>query len=289
MKLLFLGIFFICLNAFTGSTFDTITKYLSVNNYKWYHYYSIGGTVAIFFLIIFLIFKGSIKNDILLKNKKDYFLPLARGLHFIFVLITIFYALKYIPINIFTILLMTTPFYLVIFAKLILKEKLNLLSWIAIIIGFFGVLIVLKPESSNLNIYVFLVLFVALSNALSFTLVSKYSHITSTYGFTFYGYAPLTFISYIFFLNDPIIPTLIEFFLFSFAGIIVMISMWAFNTAYHIAGKYSSIISPFIFTQIIWGVLYGIIFFSEKINFTTFIGIFVIVGSGTIAVYNRNK
>ena len=53
MKILFIGIFFVCLNTFTGSSFDTITKFLSINNYKWYHYYSIGGTAAI---IIFLIF-----------------------------------------------------------------------------------------------------------------------------------------------------------------------------------------------------------------------------------------
>ena len=68
-----------------------------------------------------------------------------------------------------------------------------------------------------------------------------------------------------------------------------MISMWAFNAAYHIAGKYSSIISPFFFTQIIWGSLYGVILFQEKINALSLVGIIVIVVSGTIAIYNRNK
>ena len=68
-----------------------------------------------------------------------------------------------------------------------------------------------------------------------------------------------------------------------------MISMWAFNTAYHVAGKYSSIISPFFFTQIIWGSLYGVILFQEKINALSLVGIIVIVVSGTIAIYNRNK
>jgi len=172
---------------------------------------------------------------------------------------------------------------------LILKEKLNFISWIAIIIGFCGVLIVLKPNASDINIYILLVLFVAISNALNFTLVSKYSHIASTYGFTFYQYIPLTLFSYIFFLSDPILPSKKEFFLFASSGIIVMISMWAFNAAYHIAGKYSSIISPFFFTQIIWGSLYGVIFFSETINPTSLLGIFVIVVSGTIAIYNHNQ
>ncbi len=68
-----------------------------------------------------------------------------------------------------------------------------------------------------------------------------------------------------------------------------MISAWAFTAAYHIAGKFSSIISPFIFLQILWGSLYGIIFFSEKISILFIIGILVIIASGSIAIYNRNK
>ena len=289
MKILLTGIFLVCLNTFTGSTFDAITKYSGINNYMWYHYYSIGGTVAIFCFIIFLLSQGGLKKHVILKKKEYYFLPIFRGLYFISILIIIFYALQNIPINIFTMLLMTSPFFLLIFAKFILKEKLNFISWIAIIIGFCGVLIVLRPNSSNINIYIFLVLFVAISNALNFTLVSKYSHIASSYGFTFYQYIPLTLFSYIFFLYDPMLPSKKEFFLFASSGIIVMISMWAFNAAYHIAGKYSSIISSFFFTQIIWGSLYGIIFFHEKINAISLVGILVIVISGTIAIYNRNK
>ncbi len=288
MKILLLGIFFICLNTFTGSTFDAITKYSGINNYMWYHYYSIGGTVAISTFLVFLFFQGSIKENIILKKKEYYYLPIFRGMYFISVLIVAFYSLKYVPINIFTMMLMTTPFFLLIFANFILKEKLNIISWLAIIIGFSGVLIVLRPNATNINIYIFLVLFIAVSNAFNFTLVSKYSYIASTYGFTFYQYFPLTIFSYIFFLYDPILPTLKEFTLFAASGLILMLSMWAFNAAYHIAGKYSSIISPFMFTQIIWGSLYGVIFFSEKITLLSIIGIFVIVISGTIALYNRN-
>ena len=289
MKILLLGVLLICLNGFTGSTFDTITKFISLNNYKWYHYYSIGLTISLITLLVFLKIQGGIKKHILLEKKQYYFLPLIRGLQFIIITLIIFYSLKYIPINIFTTLLMTTPFFLIIFAKFILNERLNFISWIAIILGFIGVLIVLKPINVSINIYVLLVLLVAITNALSFTVVNKYSHIATTYGFTFYGIVPATFISYLFFFIDPILPSGKEFLFFASSGIIVMISAWAFTAAYHIAGKYSSIISPFIFLQILWGSLYGIIFFSEKISTLSIIGIFIIIASGSIAIYNRNK
>ena len=66
MKILLVGIFLVCLNTFTGSTFDAITKYLSMNNYKWFHYYSIGGTAAIIIFLIFLNFIGGIKKHLIL-------------------------------------------------------------------------------------------------------------------------------------------------------------------------------------------------------------------------------
>ncbi len=289
MKILLLGILLICLNGFTGSTFDTITKFISLNNYKWYHYYSIGLAISLLTLLIFLNFQGGIKKHIILKKKEYYFLPLLRGMHFAFITPIIFYALKYIPINIFTTLLMTTPFFLLIFAKFILKEKLNSISWISIFIGFMGVLIVLRPTHAPMNMYIFLVLLVAITNALSFTVVHKYSYMTTTYGFTFYGFLPPVIFSFLFFFTDPIIPSGKEFLLFASSGIMVMVSAWAFTAAYHIAGKYSSIISPFIFLQILWGSIYGVFFFSEKISALSITGILIIIISGTIAIYNRNK
>ena len=93
MKILFSGIFLICLNGLTGSTFDTITKFLSINNYKWYHYYSIGLTLSLLTLLIFLKFKGSIKKHILLEKKQYYFLPLLRGLQFIIITLIIHHSL----------------------------------------------------------------------------------------------------------------------------------------------------------------------------------------------------
>ena len=80
MRIILLGIFFICLNTFTGSTFDTLTKYSGINNYMWYHYYSVGGTVAILSFLIFLFFQDGIKKNIILKKKEFYYLPIFRGI-----------------------------------------------------------------------------------------------------------------------------------------------------------------------------------------------------------------
>ena len=78
MKILLTGILLIFINTLSGSSFDVITKYLSLNDYKWYHYYSIGGTISILFLLLYLFIIKGIKQNIILEKKEHYILPRGR-------------------------------------------------------------------------------------------------------------------------------------------------------------------------------------------------------------------
>ena len=71
MKVILIGIFFLCLNTLFGSSFDSITKYLSINSLKWFHFYSIGGTFALLIYFLILHFFGGIRKHIILKEKKN--------------------------------------------------------------------------------------------------------------------------------------------------------------------------------------------------------------------------
>lgn len=286
MKIIFIGIVLICLNALTGSSFDTITKYLSSNNFKWYHYFSIGNIFALIIFLIFLNFVGGIKKHLILKNKSNYFIPIVRGITFIPIPIIVFFSLREIPISLFTTLLMTTPFFILIFSKIIQSEKIKIKNWLTLFIGFIGVNLILKPMSSDLNIFIFLVIIVAAYNALTNIIVSKYSKIASAYGYTFYHIFPLTIFSTFFLIFDPLLPSNQELALILLAGLFIFLAILFWTIAFHIAGKYSSIISPFLFTQILWAILFGSIFFSERLDILSIIGIALIIFSGTIAIYN---
>ena len=289
MKLLFSGILLIIFSTLAGSTFDTIVKFLSTNLFKWYHFFSIGNTFGIIILLLFLNFTDGIKKHVILNKKENYIIPIIRGISFIPIPILVFFSLKNIQINLFTTLLMTMPFFVLLFSNIILKEKLNFISWISIFFGFIGVILVLKPTVSHLSVYILMPILVAIYHAINFIVISKYSDKASPYGYTFYFYLPLTFLSIIIFLFDPILPTMKETSLVFCAGTVVMISIVLWTTAFHIAGKYSSIISSFLFSQIIWAAIYGNIFFSEKLDLISIIGIIIIVISGIIAINNKKK
>ena len=288
-KIILLGILFQCLNTLSGSTLDTITKFLGSKSYTWYHYYSIGNIFTLIILFIFLHFNGGIKKHIFLKKKTNYYIPVMRGLTFIPLPIIIFFALKHIPLNVFTVLFMTVPFFMFIFSQLLQKEKVTYINWIVLILGFFGVVLVIKPDPNQLNIYFFLVLYLAAYVALMNIVVSKYSHLATTYGYTFYQFLPFTLCSsFIFFLN-PMLPELIDLLLICSAGLLFFLAALFYNTTYYIAGKYTGIVSPFVYTQIIWASLYGYIFFSEKLDYIAVIGIVFIVISGSISIRQTKK
>ena len=112
-KIILTGIFLLIIQTFFGASFDTATKLLGSNkNLLWYHYYAIGLSFPMIFLILFLVILKGVKKNIIFENKKDYFLPLLRGFTFIPIPIIIYYSLKQIPLNVFTPIIMTTPFFL---------------------------------------------------------------------------------------------------------------------------------------------------------------------------------
>ena len=289
MKILLIGIILILLSTLTGSSFDTIAKILSTNLFKWYHFYSFGISFGIFILLFFMIFSGVIKNHIILKKKENYIIPIIRGITFVPIPLCAFFALKNIDISIYTTLIMTMPFFVLIFSSIILNEKLNYISWLSVIFGFIGVILVLKPTATDINIFVLLPMIIAIYHGLNFVFVSKYSDKASPYGYTFYFFLPLTFFSFIFSFFDPIILNLKELFLVLGSGTFLMLSIVCWTSAFHIAGRYSSIISCFLFTQIIWAAIYGNILFSEKLDIVSIVGIIIIILAGIIALNNSNK
>ena len=289
IKTIFLGIFFVIVSAFSGSSFDAVTKYISLTSLKWYHYYSIGNSFSLIIFLIYLFFFSGITNNILFKKKRDYVLPVLRGFLFIPIPIIVFYSLKTVPLNIFSTLIATTPFFIYIFSILIQKEKISLKFWFILFIAFLGANLVIKPSFTSASLNVLFVIVVVVHNGWTNVIVSKYSDRATANSYTFYFVLPITILSILLFFIDPITLNFSEILLICLGGFLVFLSIFFWTAAFHIAGKYSSIISPFIFSQILWGILYGNFFYDEIFDLFSIIGIFLIIFSGIITIMNTPK
>ena len=239
-KIIFLGIFIVIIQTFFGASFDTTTKFLGSNNkLLWYHYYALGLGFPLIFFLIYLVATKGIKKNILFENKKDYFLPLLRGFTFIPVPIIIYYSLKQIPLNIFTPIVMTIPFFILIWSSLLQKEIIALKYWLILMVGFLGTILIAKPILFQTNLFIYLVFLVASYNALTSVIVSKFANNATALGFSFYNLLPLTVFCIILFIFDPIKLIGRELIIICIGGTFLFLANFLLNLVFHISGKFT--------------------------------------------------
>ncbi len=216
------------------------------------------------------------------KNKT---LLILRGILGTIALVCIFYAIKNMPLNISTVIQYTYPIFISIFAGILINEKITKNLIIASITGWLGILIILNPyQLSSLNIdldkFTVLIAFLgAISTALAYITVKKLSLTEDI--FIIIKYFPLISLitlSPVVFFNwvTPNINDLIW---------IVGIGMFtqAGQTFLTIGLKKlpTSEAARINYLQVLFGSLWGIMFFNELININFIVGA-VLVLLGTI-------
>ena len=281
---LLISILMICLSSFFFAIHDTLLKLISSGNLgdiKWYHHTSIGGPFGILLILIMSYFFGGIKKNIILNSYK---IPILRGILGIMNFLMAFFALKHISLSIFTTLILTLPFFLVIFSYFILKEKITNIIILSLIVGFLGVIIILRPGFNIFTPYILLPIIMSMISGFNMVIVNKYQAVATPYGFSFYTLLFPFFIGLIFFISDPFFPNAINCSLIILAWINGVLGMFFLTYAYHRTQSFSNKIAPYIYTQLIWAVILGYIFYNEFFDIFDFIGATLIVLCGIIVL-----
>ncbi len=289
LKTLLISILMICLSSFFFAIHDTLLKYISsgkLGNIKWYHHITIGGPFGIALILFLSFFYGGIKKNIILYSYK---IPILRGILSIANFLMAFIALKYISLSIFTTLILTLPFFLVIFSYLILKETISRTIIFSLFVGFLGVVVILRPGFNIVTPYILFPIAMSAISGFNMILVNKYKEVASPYGFAFYSIVFPFFIGLIFFINDPFFPGLKNSFLIILTWLNGVLGMFFIVYAYHRSQSYSNKIAPYIYTQLIWAVIFGYFIYGEFFDFLDFFGSLLIVTCGIFIFMSKKN
>ncbi len=101
------------------------------------------------------------------------FLLFFRGFMGFLALLAFFYNIAHIPLGDAMTYSKTSPIFTAIFAFLFLNEKLSMKGWIAIFIGFIGIIFITEPNSIGLSKYDVLGLFSGIGAALAYTSIRE--------------------------------------------------------------------------------------------------------------------
>jgi len=199
-----------------------------------------------------------------------------------------FSALAYLPLAEATTIGFAAPLFAVILSALVLKEPVGRHRWTAVLLGFAGVVIVMRPESSHLPpIGLALAITAAFGVGIVTITIRQIGRTegTQTTVLWFSLLSMLALAPFLFIGGKPHDPTtwaiLLALGLFGGCGQLFLTSSLRFAPV-------SSVV-PFDYSQLLWAVLLGWWIFDTHPPTTTWAGAAVIIGSGLYTVYREHR
>lgn len=190
-----------------------------------------------------------------------------------------FFALVYLPLTVTSAIAFGMPLLITALSVPLLGEQVGWRRWMAILIGFAGLLIIVQPGGDTFHWAVFLALGSISCGALYFILTRKLAGTSSTLTMQLYGGLVGTLVLLPFALGNWVWPqngwTWIAFFgvgLAAMTGHSISIIAHRFAPA--------SVLAPFAYSQIIWMTLSSWLIFAEPPTIWLFIGGPIVIGSG---------
>ena len=294
------GILFILTGMALFSVQDSLIKYIFEDTALYELYF--GRTLTA--LILLAIYLKITSQKLVMKTYYP-LLTTVRVICFFFGFSFFYISLTYMSLAMANALFFSSPFFISILAIVFLGEKVGIRRWLAIIVGFLGVYIVLNPNFENFDYTKLAPVACALFYAISMTITKITSDKDSVYSQMFHLYIGAIGISIIFFIftgkgqfntfSDPTLQFILrEWFTnptYSWPFIIIMglvasLSFYFVFSAYSIASP--SVVSLFEYSLIIWAIIIGYLLFNDIPTARTFIGVALIIGAG-VYIYIREK
>ena len=187
-----------------------------------------------------------------------------------------FYGISTTPLAQLTTLGFTVPIFATILAVIFMKEKIRLRRTTALIVGFIGTIIVMRPDIT-IELGALLIIFSSFLWSICLIFIKKLTETDSAVTISLYfgiGMIPATFA-----LALPVLEMidLRQFIILIFIAVTGTLAQTIMNSALE-KGELALLL-PFDFLRLIWSVLIGYTLFSEEPTITLWLGGFLIIGS----------
>ena len=273
-----LGFLYMFLSIIGFSLMDVIVK--------WSVDYPVGQVLFFrgFFGIIFYFF------IIPRERLHDFYKTKRPGLHSLrciaglIAIIAIFIALRKLPLATVVSISFAAPIFTTIFSIFLLSEKVGIYRWLAVIVGFIGILIITEPGISNLNIYyIFPIIFCLGLSYVAITL-RQLSTTEPVWLISLFFSIAITFLSFLTLPFGWVMPSFNHFLILSLVGIFGGVSNLWLSQSY----KYSevSLVTPLKYLTLVFAIIFGYLIWDEIPTIKTLIGALLVIVS-TLIIFRR--
>ncbi|MDE1993502.1 MAG: DMT family transporter [Rhizobiaceae bacterium] len=184
-------------------------------------------------------------------------------------------------------LLFLLPSFVTILSVIFLKEDIRWQRWTAVVLGFVGVLIVLRPGFRELSIGHFCAAVGGLSGAVSIVIyraIGPNEKRISLYGAALFG---TLIVSGLLMLPEMTWPTGLQWTFLASYGLLGTLGTVLLMTAAHFAP--ANLVAPPQYSQMIWAIGFGYLLFNDSIDVPMAVGIVLIIISGMLTLARERK
>ena len=273
-----LGFLYMFLSICAFSIMDLIVK--------WSENYPVGqvlffrgfcGMIPIFFLIPKERYLNFYKTNRPLLHFKRCFAGLIA-------IIAIFIALRKLPLATVVSISFAAPIFTTIMSIFFLSERVGLYRWLAVFVGFIGILIISEPGFNSLNIYYIYPVIFCLGLSYVAIAIRQLSLTEPVWLIGLYFSFSIMIVSLFTLPQGWVFPTLKDLFLLSLLGILGGLANLWLTQSY----KFSevSLVTPLKYLALVFAIFFGYLFWDEIPTVKTLIGSSLVIIS-SIIIFRR--
>ena len=273
-----LGFLYMFLSVCAFSFMDLIVK--------WSDNYPIGEVIffrGFFGLIpIFLLIpRERLRNFYQTKRHKLHFQRCLSGL---IALIAIFTALRKLPLATVVSISFAAPIFITIMSIFFLNEKVGMYRWLAVLVGFIGIVIITEPGLNSFNIYYLYPIIFCIGLSYVAIVIRQLSLTEPIWLIGFYFSFTIMMTSFLTLPYGWIMPSLKDFILLSLVGILGGAANLLLTQSY----KFSevSLVSPLKYLSLLFAIFFGYLIWNEIPSYKTLVGASLVILS-SIIIFRR--
>ncbi|WP_316174006.1 MULTISPECIES: DMT family transporter [unclassified Bradyrhizobium] len=196
-----------------------------------------------------------------------------------------FLATVYLPLADVITYYLAGPIFVTALSALVLREHVGWRRWSAILIGFCGVVIALRPSAQTFS----LPALIALGGSLSFAvlmLITRSLRATPDIVMASSQFVGTFLLGAVMAPFGWVTPTPGSLMLFAAAGLISVTALFCVNRSLKLAP--ASVVVPYQYSMIVWAVIFGFVVFGDVPHPATIAGAAIIIGAG-LYIYLRER
>ena len=269
-----LGFFYMFISVCAFSLMDVIVK--------WSDDYPVGQVLFFrgFFGIIPILFLIPKDRYVDFYKTTRPMLHLKRCLAGLIALVAIFIALRNLPLATVVSISFAAPIFTTIFSIFMLNEKVGFYRWLAVIVGFVGIVIISEPGFSSLNFYYIYPIIFCLGLSYVAIAIRKLSSTEPVWLISFFFSFSIMILSFFSFYQNWILPSFIDLFLLAMIGILGGLANLWLSQSY----KFSevSLVTPLKYLALIFAIIFGYFIWEEIPTLKTLLGAALVILSSFI-------